>query len=227
MRILELFSGTNSVGKVAKELGHTVVSLDISPKYSPDFVADIIDFDFSEKWPKGYFDFVWASPPCEKYSIAPCQLFSADERAGRAEEGNAITRKTLEVIEYFEPTHFAIENPHSSLIWKQNILDHLPKQKVSYCMYGFPYRKHTFICSNVPFEPKVCRGDCGFVHHVKDAQGKMHLYHEQVAKQGVSAHCRGLGVQRNTHKRDELYRIPENLGKDILEAALVNLPRVE
>ena len=47
MRILELFSGTQSVGKVAREMGHEVVSLDISETYKPDYVANILDFDFS------------------------------------------------------------------------------------------------------------------------------------------------------------------------------------
>ena len=45
MRILELFSGTGSVGKVAREMGHRVVSLDISNKYKPDICADIMDID--------------------------------------------------------------------------------------------------------------------------------------------------------------------------------------
>ena len=94
VKIPELFSGTGSVGNVARELGHTVVSLDISPKYSPDFVADILEFDVT-LWHRGYFDMIWASPPCEKYSIAPCQLFSAEERAERAQQANAITRRTL------------------------------------------------------------------------------------------------------------------------------------
>ena len=46
MRILELFSGTGSVGKVAREMGHQVVSLDISNKYKPDICADIMDIDY-------------------------------------------------------------------------------------------------------------------------------------------------------------------------------------
>ena len=41
MKILELFAGTGSVGKVAKELGHTVVSLD--KDMEADIQADIMD----------------------------------------------------------------------------------------------------------------------------------------------------------------------------------------
>ena len=102
----------------------------------------------------------------------------------------------------------------------------LPKKKVSYCMYtgGEPdqdkwgYRKNTTIATNIDFSPKLCRGDCGYVREVVGGDGKKHKYHLAVAKQGISAHCRGLGVQNTTHKRDELYRVPALLVKDILEA---------
>ena len=64
----------------------------------------------------------------------------------------------------------------------------------------------------------MCRGDCGFVRQVRDAQGKIRFHHLEVAKQGVSAHCRGLGVQCTTHRRDDLYRIPEPLIRDVFLA---------
>ena len=69
------------------------------------------------------------------------------------------------------------------------------------------------------FEPKICKWDCGAVRLTRNAQGKLHFHHEEVAKQGVSAHCRGPGVQCTTHKRDELWTIPSQLVRDILEAA--------
>ncbi len=42
MRLLELFAGTGSVGKVARSLGHDVVSLDMDFRTKPDIVADIM-----------------------------------------------------------------------------------------------------------------------------------------------------------------------------------------
>ena len=67
MRLLELFSGTKSVGKVAEQLGYEVTSLDRD--LDADIKCDILDWDY-KIYPIGYFDVIWASPPCTEYSKA-------------------------------------------------------------------------------------------------------------------------------------------------------------
>ena len=64
-RLLELFSGTGSVGDVAKELGYEVISLDRDMEAT--IQCDIMDWD-STMYPTGYFDVIWVSPPCTEYS---------------------------------------------------------------------------------------------------------------------------------------------------------------
>jgi site-specific DNA-cytosine methylase len=68
MRLLELFSGTGSVGTVFKEYGWEVVSLDRD--MPADISCDIMDWDYKEAYDPHEFDIIWASPPCTEYGRA-------------------------------------------------------------------------------------------------------------------------------------------------------------
>ena len=59
MKLLELFAGTQSVGKIARDLGFEVVSLD--KDMEADIKTDIMDWDFRQ-YPNKHFDVNWASP---------------------------------------------------------------------------------------------------------------------------------------------------------------------
>lgn len=68
IKVLELFAGSRSIGLVAEELGFEVFSCDIKEFEKIDYVGDILSFDY-EKIPFKP-DIIWASPPCEKWSLA-------------------------------------------------------------------------------------------------------------------------------------------------------------
>ena len=62
IKVLELFAGTKSIGKAAKELGYEVFSSDYEQKFNTDYTVDLLDFDVSRvPWKP---DIIWASPPC-------------------------------------------------------------------------------------------------------------------------------------------------------------------
>ncbi len=65
MKVLELFSGTHSVGKVCNKRGWEVVSLDLQ---DADINISILDWDYKKDYKPGDFDIVWASPPCHTFS---------------------------------------------------------------------------------------------------------------------------------------------------------------
>ena len=67
MRLLELFSGTGSVGKPWREKEHEVISVDMDGRYHPTFQEDILKWSYCKcEVP----DVIWASVPCEQYSRA-------------------------------------------------------------------------------------------------------------------------------------------------------------
>ena len=92
MRLLELFSGTGSVGRAFSDRGWEVISLDILPGATIN--SNILDWDYTV-FPPGHFDFVWASPPCTEYSIARTRA----KRPRDFDGADAVVRKTLEIIE--------------------------------------------------------------------------------------------------------------------------------
>ena len=122
MRILELFSGTQSVSKVCRAQGHETLSIDIDPEHTPDLQMDILAFD-ETAYPRNHFQFIWASPPCESYSQARSSASLETETA--MQRADALDRKTLKIIEWFHEAEWAVENPATSRLWKRAIASEL------------------------------------------------------------------------------------------------------
>ena len=143
MRLLELFSGTGSVGKAFREQGWEVISLDIKPRSGADIIADILSWDYTI-FEKGHFDAVWGSPCCTHFSRArttaktPRNLVWAD----------SLVSKTLEIIDYFQPKICCFESPQTGLLKNREVARGIPDKDVSYCSYGYSYRKYTRLWTN-------------------------------------------------------------------------------
>ena len=206
MRLLELFSGTKSVGKVAEQLGYEVISLDLK---DADINCDILEWDHTT-FESGYFDVVWASPPRTEYSRAKTTGIRKIEHA------NKIVLKTLDIIEYFNPKYYIIENPQTGLLKDQWFMYGLPYVDIDYCKYGMPYRKRTRLWNNVfQWKPKsLCNKDCGNMNGNK---------HKAVAQRGPSGKKETWQDQR-LFKQSELYIIPENLIYDIFNSMSLSSP---
>ena len=100
-RLLELFSGTGSIGRAFREAGWKVTSLDLEPKFRPDILCDVLRWDFRAAFPPGHFDMVWSSPPCTEYS-------------GRSDAAHgALPRATPRRIACLDPPLWVLKNPQT------------------------------------------------------------------------------------------------------------------
>ena len=197
MRLLELFSGTKSVSKAVGNLFDEIVSVDILDKNNPTFCTDILEWNYKQ-YPVGYFDAIWASPPCTEYSHI---LYGHPNRPRNLELANKIVSKTIEIIEYFNPDKWFMENPQTGLLKDQEMMLGIPFYDVDYCMYSnFGYKKRTRIWTLVnSFEPKLCNKECG------NMNGTRHI------KSCGNGSYAGTTLQ-------ERYRIPEKLVIDLFNS---------
>ncbi len=151
MNVLELFSGSGSIGQAFRSKGWEVVSLDLDVKTDATIYANILTWDFSV-YPPGLFDVVWASPCCTQYSCArtsaatPRNLVLAD----------SLVQRTLEIIDYFQPRVWFIENPATGLLKTRPFMEGLPWVDLDYCSYSdWGYRKRTRFWTNICFIGKL------------------------------------------------------------------------
>tara|TARA_R110002126_G_scaffold40843_3_gene119597 strand:- start:472 stop:1113 length:642 start_codon:yes stop_codon:yes gene_type:complete len=210
MNHLELFSGTHSFGKVSSKLGYNVISLDrdLDDKCPfTDYVSkthiktDIMTWNYRQ-YPVGHFKLITASPVCMWWSHLRRSWIG---RKIKAHGDNIITAEILdkdielygvpmvdklfEIINYFNPDYYIIENPKNGKM-KEYINDLIPYYDLDYCIYGFDYRKTTRFWTNIELKNiKRC-------NHKKHKLALGHINHGSTLLQK--------------------YRIPEKLIEELL-----------
>ncbi len=204
--LLELFSGTGSVGRAFRARGWEVFSVDIDATAKPTLVANVLDLQLDALPVR--VDCIWASPPCTHYSRARTKAKTPRDLEG----SDAIVQKVLDIIDHYGYVMelggmpWFMENPHSGLLKDREVVEYIPFKVVDYCKYGKPYRKRTAIWTNTYWEPELslCKHDCPV------SSGSRHTARAQQVPSSAT------GVR---YSRDELYSIPPALCDEIADYA--------
>jgi hypothetical protein len=193
-RLLELFCGTKSVGKVFESAGYEVVSLDYESRFNATHIEDILTWDYTQ-YPPDYFNVIWASPDCTTWSLATGGIYRIkSEIYGRGNKyqegatlGNNMILRVIEILKYFKAGAWFIENPRGLLVHFPPFKDFLKEVNgnntlvyyANYNNWGFP--KPTHIWSNLPlWENETCpeMSEDSYVIRLRKCDGRLKKYYK-------------------------------------------------
>lgn len=174
MRVLELYSGTQSIGKQFRAKGHEVLSVELNPEFTEppwnleQWTISVADVTVKEvvKRLGGYPDVIWASPLCTTHSIAAIsthrhciegfgntkkQIKDTNllvAKSSKAELHDRLLLKMLHLIRDLRPKYYFIENPRGGMRKSSLMQGMMYRYTVTYCSYGDVSMKPTDIWTN-------------------------------------------------------------------------------
>jgi hypothetical protein len=216
MIVYDFFSGTGSSTKAFEDAGHTIVKVELDEYFEAD-ERDILQLTAKgliEKY--GQPDFIWASPPCQTFSVASIRHYwnyengIAVPKNQKTLDGIERVRYTLQLIKDLNPTiGWLMENPRG-MLRKQSVVQGLTRRTVTYCQYGDFRMKPTDIWGELPewTSRPVCKAGANCHNSAKRGS--------DTGTQGIGGGGKGGSRLRSM--------IPYDLGKEILEAITKRRP---
>ena len=238
---LELFSGTHSFGKITSKKGFNVYSLDLNIgaecplkedyKSKHHYKEDILTWDYKQFKP-GFFNLITASPPCCLWSrLRNCwigrklkhmdrNLTKEDIENDINKYGKPIVDKVREIIKYFNPQYWLIENPNTSKMTKY--ITDLPYYIMDYCKYSnWGYQKRTRFWTNIKgFEPKLCKKDCENILTIETKQHKKVLANGYEMIDGKKVICNTKAL-RDKMRKQKIHKNRMGTSKTVMDKGKV------
>jgi hypothetical protein len=268
MKVLELFSGTHSIGVVCDKLGgYDVVSLDrdldaksklYDYESSHHIKEDIMTWNYKKDYKEGDFDIITASPVCLFWSALRNTWIGRESKTIKPEGGKVTKKdiendinkygkpmvdKVIEIIEFFKPNYYWIENPQTGKM-KNYITEKYPEYDrfydIDYCKYtDWGYKKKTRFWTNIEdYTPKLCNNDCDNIVIIdnqklhKDRMGTSKTVNDngKVIRvntkalrekyrdyENIQNNKENTKIKSGVHSRYERYRVPFKLIEELLE----------
>jgi hypothetical protein len=164
MIVYDFFAGTGSATKAFEDAGHTIVKVELDEYFEAD-ERDILTLTADYLIAKyGQPDFIWASPPCQKFSVASLWKYWEGSRGHSVPkhpavyEALALVQHTVDLMRDLKPTHgWIMENPRG-MLRSQKVVKDLQRWTVTYCQYGDTRMKPTDLWGTVEWLPRpMCK----------------------------------------------------------------------
>ena len=104
--ILSLFDFTGNWSKPYRQAGFDIIQIDIKNG------IDILTWDYKAI---GEVYGILAAVPCTDYAVSGARWFKSKDQDGRTDQSQLLVKKTMEIINYFNPKFWVIENPVSRI----------------------------------------------------------------------------------------------------------------
>jgi hypothetical protein len=204
--IFDFFAGTGSSTKAFEDAGHTVIKVELDD-YFEAHERDILALTAEGLIAKyGQPDFIWASPPCQKFSVASLWKYWEGSRGQTKPkhpavyEALALVQHTVDLMQALEPTYgWIMENPRG-MLRHQDVVKPFQRWTITYCQYGDIRMKPTDLWGTIQnWQPRAMCKPRATCHESSPA--------------GTNAG--GTGKLKNARLRS---MIPYELGKQICDA---------
>ena len=213
-KVLELFAGSRSIGKMADSLGMEVFSVDWEAYDGIDLLIDVEDMTIADV--PFIPDVIWASPDCTTYSIAACSTHREDSVKPKTDYAKKCDRVNVHFLDLINQwlklnpnLKFYIENPRG-MLRKMPFMQGIPRTTIWYCQYGDDRAKPTDIWSNNLYNPMFNKE--GWKPRPECFNGNKNCHH-QPAPRGSRTGTQG---RKGSYDRS---MIPEELCREILTSS--------
>lgn len=141
--ILSLFDYSGNWSKPYREAGYNVIQVDIKNG------IDILTLNYKDI-PEVYG--ILAAPPCTDFALSGARHFKQKDLDGRTEQSIKLVKKTMEIINYFNPVFWVIENPMTRM---HKLCPEIGEVKYKFNPYDFEdsHQKQTWLFGK--FNPPI------------------------------------------------------------------------
>lgn len=136
MRLLDLCCGLKGASREFEKAGWDVTTVDIDPKFNPSIVSDVNNLHLEHP---GYYNGIWASPPCTDYSKDSLPSSWKCNGGKKILPDMRPFLNCYRIIRYLKPKWWIIENVRGAIPYFSLVLGKPTKRAHSRILWGeFP-----------------------------------------------------------------------------------------